>query len=712
MVPQKEELYVELDGSFYRVRKCLPGQQIAPVYWHEQLSADLRESGMQGNPACPVVFGGHQKGSTVHVDDGLLGGRPEEVDKVVSCLREKYKLEVSEPLREVGDKLRFLKRCFEVTIEGLQISIDPKYVEKVVSILGIAHPRSRKVPSTHEIRVNDNTEQLPPAMAGQFRAALGCILYIAPDRPDVQFTVSRLAQGMVNPTMHQWKCLKYLSEYLYSTRDYALVLRWSTPGRTLLDESPRHRPKEDDGADREPKVRILEAISDSDWAGNSDRKSVSSGHLYLDGNLMFAYARRQVSISLSSCEAELVASTGVIAEALYLKQILETLTPDKIEITARLDSSSARSIMSKSGVSRVRHLDVRLLWVQQLVHEKKVLLRAIGTKENTADVGAKPLPSERIRYLLGLMGFFNADGLLNSVKVRQVQHVRNITQPNTHHTRLLQMSTFLLALALSRGEENAMDDDNDSTENFTLVENDLKMWEQMILVSQLLWATCGELYGLAMITAEKYQVTGDTIILIIVLMFLVYGMFAWARSSTAPMSSIGTSTSPTIGRRFSTWTWLRPSSSSSTTKPASSSTTRTTSSSTSTPPGPVQPQGVQRPGSSSATSSTSTTTATATSGDRDQRERQYRLLREDFVKRWFASPAWFPAEEIAKRCLASEHGDCYHLNPDCPGLRNAKKIFRDLVETELSARRAPCQICCSSHWAIYEAARSRTESGL
>ena len=214
----------------------------------------------------------------------------------------------------------------------------------------------------------------------------------------------------------------------------------------------RHRPKEDDGNNWEPKVRILAAISDSDWAGNSDRKSVSSGHLYLDGNLMFAYARRQLSISLSSCEAELVASTRVIAEALYLKQILETLTPDKVEIIARLDSSSARSSMSKSGVSRVRHLDVRLLWVQQLVHEKKVLLRAIGTKENAAGLGTKPLRSERIRHLLGLMRFFNADGLLNSVKVQHVQHVRHITRPNTHHTRLLQMSTLLLALALSRGE--------------------------------------------------------------------------------------------------------------------------------------------------------------------------------------------------------------------------------------------------------------------
>ena len=42
MVKQREELYIRLDDEVYRVWKCLPGQQLAPVYWHEELSDDLR----------------------------------------------------------------------------------------------------------------------------------------------------------------------------------------------------------------------------------------------------------------------------------------------------------------------------------------------------------------------------------------------------------------------------------------------------------------------------------------------------------------------------------------------------------------------------------------------------------------------------------------------------------------------------------------------
>ena len=140
---------------------------------------------------------------------------------------------------------------------------------------------------------------------------------------------------------------------------------------------------------------------------------------------------------------------------------------------------------------------------------------------------------------------------------------------------------------------------------------------------------------------------------------------------------------------------------SSITRPVTAAEPRTTSSSTSALPVRTHGQGLQQPGSSSRTS---TTSATASSGDREQRERRHRLLREDFVQQWLASSEWFPGEERLRVCTTSEFGECYHLKSDCPGLRNSKKIFRDPVETVILTRKAPCQICCSDHWVLYEAA--------
>ena len=146
---------------------------------------------------------------------------------------------------------------------------------------------------------------------------------------------------------------------------------------------------------------------------------------------MFSYTRRQTTASLSSYEAELIASTAAIAESIFLKKLMQSLTSGPVEIMARLDSSSARSLLQKAGVSRVRHLDVRLLWAQRLDHGEVDHQRAASTAENSSDLATKALTSERIRHLLGYVGMFNGDGeirlLKSSNKVARIQRVNQVS---------------------------------------------------------------------------------------------------------------------------------------------------------------------------------------------------------------------------------------------------------------------------------------------
>ena len=146
-----------------------------------------------------------------------------------------------------------------------------------------------------------------------------------------------------------------------------MILRWSHPGRSFLDEAPRLKPRLDD-EEYGPRFRLLEAVSDADWAGSYDRKSVTSGHIFLGGNLMYSY------------------------------------------------SSSARALLAKAGVSRVRHLDTRLLWTQSLVKEKTVDVKPLSTLLNTSDIGTKALTSDRAKYVLHLLGMHNHDGLIEPIK--------------------------------------------------------------------------------------------------------------------------------------------------------------------------------------------------------------------------------------------------------------------------------------------------------
>ena len=70
-----------------------------------------------------------------------------------------------------------------------------------------------------------------------------------------------------------------------------------------------------------------------------------------------------------------------------------------------MDSSAARGIITRQGVGRVKHLQIRTLFLQDLYKQGTISVHPVGTKENTADIGTKPLSAKRIRLLLHWLGF-------------------------------------------------------------------------------------------------------------------------------------------------------------------------------------------------------------------------------------------------------------------------------------------------------------------
>ena len=85
---------------------------------------------------------------------------------------------------------------------------------------------------------------------------------------------------------------------------------------------------------------------------------------------------------------------------------LQTLARDlgwSLGLRLFVDSSAAKAIASRKGLGKVRHLEVRHLWLQQAVRQKKVVLRKVLGKENPSDLLTKGLSIIGIEKLLGLM---------------------------------------------------------------------------------------------------------------------------------------------------------------------------------------------------------------------------------------------------------------------------------------------------------------------
>ena len=68
-----------------------------------------------------------------------------------------------------------------------------------------------------------------------------------------------------------------------------------------------------------------------------------------------------------------------------------------------VDSSAANAIASRKGPGKVRRIEVRHLWLQQAVRDKKVVLRKVDGKRNPSDIVTKGLSFAEIEKMLGLM---------------------------------------------------------------------------------------------------------------------------------------------------------------------------------------------------------------------------------------------------------------------------------------------------------------------
>ena len=89
------------------------------------------------------------------------------------------------------------------------------------------------------------------------------------------------------------------------------------------------------------------------------------------GGTTKTWSSKQATVAQSSGEAEYYAMVRAASEALGMQSVMRDLG---WEATIRLwvDSSAAKSMASRIGLGKVRHLDLHELWLQDQVARGKV----------------------------------------------------------------------------------------------------------------------------------------------------------------------------------------------------------------------------------------------------------------------------------------------------------------------------------------------------
>ena len=73
-------------------------------------------------------------------------------------------------------------------------------------------------------------------------------------------------------------------------------------------------------------------------------------------------------------------------------------------VAVRTDSNAAKGFVSRRGLGRMKHIDVKHLWLQKEVAQGKVSVEKVPGKANVADIGTKYLTRGEIVERLGVVG--------------------------------------------------------------------------------------------------------------------------------------------------------------------------------------------------------------------------------------------------------------------------------------------------------------------
>ena len=377
--PIEGEVYVELAPERHRQGRCakllytLYGMRTAASSWEKEYTKTLVEAGFLVGRAssCTFYHPGREIRIVVHGDDFVVTGSSRELEFVRKILSEKYPVKVRSIMGPgPGDEKEATILNRTIRWEGGEVSFeaDPKHVEKMLQDMRLSDCKPNLTPGVKEDR-KDGEEALKGEQIKIYRSVVARANYLSQDRPDIRYATKELCRHMQTPRAADWSDLKRMCRYL--------------KGRPRLIQ---------DRMRQDPQPGVIEVLVDADWAGcPKTRRSTSGGAMIAHGMCLRTWSTTQRVVARSSGEAELYAAVRGAAEGLGLKSMARDLGWNW-SVRLWTDSSACKGTCNRSGLGRLKHLDVESLWLQEAVKDKTIELCKIAGATNMADLMTKHLP--------------------------------------------------------------------------------------------------------------------------------------------------------------------------------------------------------------------------------------------------------------------------------------------------------------------------------
>ena len=110
--------------------------------------------------------------------------------------------------------------------------------------------------------------------------------------------------------------------------------------------------------------------------------------------------KKQKTVALSSTEAEYMALSEAVTEALWLQTWIKEVFQAEIPVKIYCDNQAA-ILLSKNDTfhQRTKHIDIRYHFIHQHVRENRILIQWISTDNQLADIFTKKLTNPKFQAL-------------------------------------------------------------------------------------------------------------------------------------------------------------------------------------------------------------------------------------------------------------------------------------------------------------------------
>jgi len=215
-------------------------------------------------------------------------------------------------------------------------------------------------------------ESLSEEDTQRYQRIIGSLMYVMiGTRPDIAFVLSGLSKYVSKPGKNHLVAAKRVLRYLQFSNDYHLEFsRGKATGKLSLC-----------------------GYCDASWGCQEDGSSVTGFVLKVLNEPVSWCAKKQSTIALFTAEAEYVALSHAVQEAIWLRHLLKDLGYLQLEATPIYEDNQPGISIAKNDMVQVRtkHINIRYQFSRQAVKFGQVKLIYFPTELMHADALTKAL---------------------------------------------------------------------------------------------------------------------------------------------------------------------------------------------------------------------------------------------------------------------------------------------------------------------------------